>query len=169
MIFRRLLSLPLVFALLLCAGIDACHQNDPDKAAIGATLTGVDYLPDHLGVQDFTVNGVDGAQAGKGGREVCCVLLPVKWQPGMTAKVTWNVTNFRDCTGTDYAADVPIDKYDEPGSLYVSFLPDGKVRITVSALDTPYSPGYQGPHLKIPDKHPWHVWPLHSHCPQLFK
>ena len=165
---RRHLFLYIGLCLLLLVGVASCRQHDPDKEGIPAGLTGVDYLADHVSVQRFTVNGVSGAQAGKGGSTVCCVMLPRQWQPGMTVKVTWNVTNWRDCTGKDYEAVVPVDKYDEAGHVWVSFLPKGKVRVTASAWHGPGNPKYPGPHREIPKKFPWKVWPPHEHCPELY-
>lgn len=162
----------LALLLFVCMGVAACQQHDPDKEGVGVLVTGVDYLPDHLSVQRFSVNGQDMGRAGGGGGGVCCAMLPVKWQPGMTVKITWNVTNWRDCTGKNYEAVVPVEKYDKVGNLFVSFFPNQKVRVVSSNY------GVAGARMTgskypikavIPDKHPWDKWPPDSHCPQLYK
>jgi hypothetical protein len=159
-----------VFLLLASMSMAACQKRSQDKDDVPVTVSGVDHLlPDYLTVQRFTINGEDMGRAGGGGSSVCCVTLPRKWHPDMTVKVAWNVTNWRDCKGQDYEATVPIEKYSEPGYVFVHFLPGGQVRIFSSELDGPESPRYQGPHAPIPDKHPWDEYPPHVHCESNFQ
>ncbi|NBA97758.1 DUF3304 domain-containing protein [Pseudomonas sp. R5(2019)] len=131
---------------------------------MGVGLTGIDHLPDHLSVQRFSVDGRGGAQAGKGGSLECCGSLPRKWQPDLTVKVRWNVTNWRDCKGEEHEEVVPVEPYDEIGRLYVHFFSDGSVRAVSSALATPRSPDYKGPHDRIPQKYPWQIYNLDLTC-----
>src|SRR5690606_23002247 len=121
-------------------------------------------LADHLSVQDFSVAGYGGAQAGKGGSTVCCAMLPDRWRPGMAVEVRWNVTNWRDCEGQEFARQVPVDQYEEAGHLWVHFLADGSVRVVSSGLDAPESPTYPGPHDSIPQKHPWRNYDIDAVC-----
>ncbi|NBA97760.1 DUF3304 domain-containing protein [Pseudomonas sp. R5(2019)] len=132
---------------------------------MGVGLTGIDHLPDHLSVQRFSVDGSGGGPAGGGGSLACCGRLPRKWQPDLTVKVRWNVTNWRDCKGEEHEAVVPVEPYDEIGRLYVHFFSDGSVRAVSSALATPLSPDYKGPHDRIPQKYPWQIYDLDSTCP----
>ena len=166
-LMRRLawLALPLLFALASCGQSQGVSRT-------GVGLTGIDHLADHLSVQEFSVNGTSGAQAGKGGRVVCCVSLPDQWQPGMTVKVRWNVTNWRDCKGEEHEAVVPVEKYEEVGDLQVHFFPNNKVRV-VSSIYAPWSgpmPGSKYP-IKdpIPQKEPWKIYPPHEHCKESFE
>ncbi|NBA97759.1 DUF3304 domain-containing protein [Pseudomonas sp. R5(2019)] len=134
---------------------------------MGVGLTGIDHLPDHLSVQRFSVDGRGGAQAGKGGSLVCCGSLPRKWQPDLTVKVRWNVTNWRDCKGEEHEAVVPVEPYDEIGRLYVHFFSDGSVRAVSSnyvawKANEPESP-YPIKDL-IPQKYPWQVYDLDLTC-----
>jgi hypothetical protein len=138
--------------LWLCSGVAACRE--PQEDTVGAGLTGIDHLADHLSVQEFSVDGHSGFQAGKGGRMVCCVSLPRQWHPGMSVMVRWNVTNWRDCHGEEFERRVPVDRYDEVGTVWVHFLSDGSVRV-VSANPGPGNPAYAGPHDPIPQKFPW--------------
>ncbi len=147
-------------AALSCT-LCACGSSSSSDATIGVGITGIDNLPeDYLSVQDFSVNGYNGAQAGKGGRTVCCAILPRKWRPGLTVKVHWNVTNWRDRTGAEFDAVVPVERYEEVGHLWVHFLPGGKARAVSSARLGPNNPDYPGPHDPIPNKEPWDKYPL---------
>jgi hypothetical protein len=121
---------------------------------VGAGMSGIDHLPDHLSVQQFSVDGHGGFQAGKGGSMVDGISLPRQWRPGLSVRVNWNVTNWRDCWGDRYERVVPVERYDQVGTLWVHFLADGSVRV-VSANAGPYASDYPGPHDAIPNKEPW--------------
>ncbi|NBA95430.1 DUF3304 domain-containing protein [Pseudomonas sp. R5(2019)] len=148
---------------LVLAGCDSREDS------VSAGLTGIDHLPDHLSVQNFSLNGTGGFQAGKGGSEVCCVSLPRSWRPDLTAVVQWNVTNWRDCGWESYERRVPVEPYEKVGHAWVHFMGDGSVRVVSSDI----GPGirvantdYPGPHDPIPQKHPWDVYgSWASHCP----
>ena len=108
----------------------------------------------------------------RGGRTVCCVMLPYKWHPDMKVTVRWNVTNWRDCKGEDLEAVVPVEKYDEPEQLWVHFLANGKVRVVSSMYGAAKAnaPGSGHPVKDpIPDKHPWDDYPPHVHCKKNFE
>jgi hypothetical protein len=143
---------------------DDLTQIDPNEIA-GVSLSGIDHLPDHLSVQDFYVDGTPGAQAGQGGSSLCCTRLPRVWRPGLTVEVRWNVTNWRDCTGTDLAKRVQVERYDQLGQMWVHFLADGSVRVASSNY---YPEGANHPGSKypiknpIPDKSPWDVYPYEA-------
>ena len=89
---------------------------------------------------------------------MCCAIVPKKWTPGLKAHVHWEVTNWKDRTGQQYDADVPIDRYDEVGRMFVHFLANGQVRITLANM-SPHSPIYPGTREPIPQKEPWKVYP----------
>ncbi len=156
--------------LVLCLSLAACEAKDPAEETIPARLTGIDHLPDHLSVQNFSVNGAGGFQAGGGGRVTCCVSLPRKWHPGLTAVVRWNTTNLRDCTWEQRARRVPVEPYDEVGRVWTHFLADGSVRVVSSDIGPGiYGPNedYPGPHDPIPRKTPYKVYGTWaSHCPK---
>ncbi len=122
-------------------------------------MTGIDHLKeDYLSVSDFSVDGHGGFQAGEGSGSVCCATLPEKWHPGLTAKVKWEVSNWKEENGKDYEANVPVDRYTEEGHLWVHFLANGSVRLVVSNMG-PGGPDYPGPHDPIPRKQPWDDYP----------
>jgi hypothetical protein len=123
-----------------------------------ASMGGIDHLPDYLSVSDFSVNGAGGFQAGTGGAGVPGPVLPDKWHPGLTVHVKWSVSDWKHGGGSHHEADVPVDRYTEPGTVYVHFLADGSVRVVVTNY-YPWSPKYPGPHDPIPQKHPWDDYP----------
>lgn len=149
----RLVAVCLLWALAACSAIGG-NKEEGD----GVGLTGVDHLAEHLSVQAFYVNGYWGAQAGTGARLVCCVVVPRKWRPGLKAHVEWSVTNWKERTSQNYEADVPIDRYDEVGRMFVHFLANGQVRITLANM-SPHSPIYPGTREPIPQKQPWNTYP----------
>lgn len=100
-----------------------------------------------------------------GGSNVCCVNLPKKWQPGLSAEVTWRRSDcgFRDPENERCPSDinkewhfktlkatVPIEFYDRPSGFYVTFLPNDEVKIYVS----PYGPDHPDHPSKLGRAHP---------------
>jgi hypothetical protein len=143
-------------AALLVTGLSAC--NAKPEPMVGVPITGLDHLAETLSVQQFSVNGTGGAQAGKGGSQVCCVDLPKQWRPGLTVKVAWAVTNWPAKVYSQHEREVPVEKYEEVGNLYVHFLLDGSVRV-LSSLTYPEKPSYQGPaYSTVLRKDPWKTY-----------
>ena len=136
----------------------ACQANEPRGKTVGATLTGLDHLEAHLSIQNFWVNGAPGHQAGKGGRTVCCIGLPEKAKPGETVKVRWGVTNWAHKAYSLHEREVPLERRDPRGVLYIHFLRDGSVR-AVLYDGYPEKRGYPGPaYDTVLRKHPWDVY-----------
>ncbi len=148
-----------VIALCLLALAACSAMGRSEDTSTGVGLTGIDHLEDHLSVQDFSVNGYGGFNAGKGGSLVCCVVVPNKLRSGLKAHVVWSVTNWRDKTWQNFEADVLLDRYEDVGTMYVHFLTGGVVRVTLSNY-APGSPVYEGPRDPIPRKEPWDVYPM---------
>lgn len=167
----RLLNTVIRFIVVcLLSALSACNALGGKEEGDGVGLTGIDHLADHLSVQNFWVNGYWGAQAGNGGRLVCCVIVPHKWRPGLKAHVEWHVTNWKERTSQTFEADVPIDQYDEVGRMFVHFLANGQVRITLANM-SPHSPIYPGTREPIPQKEPWktYPWPKEGSTKSLFE
>ena len=116
---RNGLGLSVLLLMLFCFVLYAFHveSGKPTRVPMtGVMLTGLDHLADHLSVQHFEIDGTDGFQAGDGARIVCCAHVPVDWHEGLTAKVVWDVTNWRDCKGESHEANVPVTRYEHnPG------------------------------------------------------
>jgi len=76
----------------------------------------------------------------------CCVLLPGTWRPGLVAKVTWKVLDWSNENRLEtkdgiyrsirtvgrYVAEVPVEHYDAPETLYIHFYQHGKARVVAS-------------------------------------
>lgn len=139
------------------AAMSAGDLARADNEMIPLAIVGIDHLADHVSVQNFWVDGYSGGRAGKGGASVCCASVPKTWKPGLTAKIRWEVLNWRDWESDEYTAVVPVEKYGELDQLYVHFLANGSVRV-VPSLEGPLSPTYPGPHDPIPRKKPWDVY-----------
>jgi hypothetical protein len=145
----------LLVAALLLPSLAAC-EGKPVKTT-GTTITGLDHLAEHLSIQDFWVNNTAGQQAGKGGRQVCCVSIPEVWQPGLKVNVKWDVTNWKRRVYTTYERTIEVEKYDEVGALYIHFLRDGSVK-AVSSNYAAWGTGgyYPGPSYDtVLNKKPW--------------
>ena len=151
---RRLICLVFLYFLTACQAVSS------ESKLTGVGMTGIDHLAEHLSVQDYQVDGHSGFQAGKGGRVACCAKVPLNWRPGLTVRVAWNVTNWRDRTSEEKSAVVPVDRYEELGRMYVHFLADGSVRVLLSNY-APWGNAYPGPR-DIPQKEPWKRYPWPS-------
>jgi hypothetical protein len=156
MISKRLSSIPLWKHLVLLAASGfvilglyrsvraELHRNS--MAAVG--LTGYQHIGPNFNIAGFYVNGYDGSNVGReggGGSEVCCVLLPKKWRPGLVVEVRWAVgdwskenraeihaENYRSITYTCFKAMVPVERYATAERVYVHFFSGGKVRVVSS-------------------------------------
>ena len=123
--------------------------DDESKEPIGVMIVGVHHLGPNFNISKFYINGYLAFNVGReggGGSFVCCVELPRKWQPGMTAKVRWSVNDWSNAVMSEvdagdyksmvfenYEAVVPIEKYGEVGDLYAHFFSNGKVRLVSSS------------------------------------
>lgn len=137
----------------------AASQSFAKEETFGYSMGGIDHLADNLSVTDFWVNGAAGQQAGNGNAGMPAPPLPVKWHPGLTVHVVWDVRDWQHDKGSTHQADVAVDPYSEDGgNLWVHFLANGTVRVVVSELG-PRAAGYPGPHDPIPSKEPWNMYP----------
>jgi hypothetical protein len=146
--WKRLLvgTAMVIVAIVLYRHVRAeIHQN----SIIGVGLTGFQHIGPNFNIAGFYVNGYYGGTVGReggGGGEVCCVVLPRKWRPGLVAEVRWTVAdwsnenraeidagNYRSVTDQRYKAIVPVEKYLNAENFFVHFYRGGKVRV-VSGL-----------------------------------
>ncbi|MCE1238728.1 MAG: DUF3304 domain-containing protein [Azonexaceae bacterium] len=151
----------LALAVFLAQGCDKPGNTKPEGSA--SSITGYNYTAD--GIAEFFVNGAWGGGLGIGSDygNVCCVMLPDKWTPGLSATVEWRRT---DCGGLDdqgrikcydmeigtwpkktLKKEVPIEPYDHPGAVQVMFLPNDEVKIYAVPFDPdhPDHPAKLGP------------------------
>jgi hypothetical protein len=113
-------------------------------------LTGVHHMGDKFNIPQFYADGYDGSNVGReggGGRNVCCVLLPRKWRPGLSVEVRWAVDDFTHEkpaevevgnfdsveAGGIFIAQVPVERYELAEHLWVHFFAGGKVRVVSSS------------------------------------
>jgi hypothetical protein len=111
----------------------------------------VHYFPPNYRVEEYYVNGHYYGNSGFDGRPgsgVCCVWLPERWKPGLMVDVSWAVSDWTltpidDKSHFDrtkirdvgmYRARVPVEKYQEPGNLYIHFFDGGRVRVSPGIL-----------------------------------
>lgn len=67
---------------------------------------------------------------GAGGAEICCTSIPRVWHPGIKVKVYWDMPDGH--THIPKEKIVEVEKYDEPGDIYLHFFPNDEVRVVVS-------------------------------------
>ena len=133
----------LLVILLLMFGI----SPEEKTTAVGYTA----YNDTNIGIVAIAVNGQGGvlnAAAHEGGGEVCCVVIPKKWTPGLKAKIQWEeaghfLTNdhgelvLRD-NGSQILVEAPwrereveIPRYgEELGTFQIFFLKNDEIKIT---------------------------------------
>ncbi|MBV6325237.1 DUF3304 domain-containing protein [Duganella violaceipulchra] len=144
--------LVLVTGVTLYVGYAAYRSSFPEEEVVPAVVVGVQHLgPDHL-ISEFYVNKYGGTGVGReggGGGEICCIVIPSKWRPGLIVEVRWKVEGWPSenrkevdagkfesvTTRGMYIAKVPLEKYENErsGDVYVHFFPKGRVRV-VSTL-----------------------------------
>lgn len=59
-----------------------------------------------------------------------CVALPMKWYPGLKIEVVWDMPE--GTTDIYKRTIVDVEKYDEPGTIYLHFFYNNEVRAVVT-------------------------------------
>lgn len=140
MIACRDLMIPMAMLLAACS-----THSRIDDSKYGASIGIVNHT--NKFIYSAVVNGAGGtnmAAWGAGMAEVCCVMVPNIWYPGMKVTVEWDMP---DGSKHNYKRRVvDVEQYDEPGSVYLHFFADDQVRVVV----TPYG----GPSPKHPIQRP---------------
>ena len=144
--FHRLL----VVGLLCMFFLAACRARDSATESIGVSMTGLDHLAGHLSVQDFWVDGHLAHQAGKGGSQVCCATLPLKWHSGLSVTVKWGVTNWRDHVYSMQERVVPVTQY---------------VATIVMTSSREMAPKCVSARSPLRSVHVWNFSAIHAACP----
>ena len=141
-------TLKTLSAVLLIATLVVCNGEEPDTGPATGSIIGYNNTENyiHRFFVDENWGGNIRAYSGGGGI-VCCISYPREWRPDLTATVRWSTSASRNkpFTGVTWREEVvPIERYDQLGSLNVHFLPDNKVRLIISP-GSPGFPGYRGP------------------------
>jgi hypothetical protein len=145
----RRLFVPLLTVLLSACG-DKTTEPTKSEGSV-SSISGYNYTIE--GIQEFYVNGAWGSNLGVGdggGSDVCCITLPKKWTPGLSATMEWRRTDCGDGEITSehprcpiggdcwphksLKATVPIEPYDRVYTTYVAFLPNDEVKIYVTPM-----------------------------------
>ncbi|MBP6654129.1 MAG: DUF3304 domain-containing protein [Propionivibrio sp.] len=140
----------LLAGLALALTLTACQEpKEPDnKEGVPVGITGINHTTTYIA--DFYIDGAFGGNisninnGGGGGSTTCCVVIPHHYRPGLTAKVRWNHTESRIDNWKETVATV-LPYPDGGGHAWVNFLPDDRVVIVLSDMDT-WSRGYLGEH-----------------------
>jgi hypothetical protein len=121
------------FLFLFCAIFLAACAAKPsrDDASYGASVG----IVNHTGkfIYSVSVDGGGGGHMeawGAGAASVCCVMVPRKWIPGMQVLVSWDMPEGSKHIVKEKRVDV--ERYDEPGSVYIHIFPDDEIRVVVS-------------------------------------
>ncbi|PIF11932.1 DUF3304 domain-containing protein [Janthinobacterium sp. 13] len=122
---------------LLLSGC-AFTAKQVEDAGSSATATAQVGIVNHTGkyIYSASVDGAGGANMarwGAGGAEVCCASIPRVWYAGMMVLVRWDMPE--EHTHIVKEKMVEVEKYDEPGDIYMHFFPDDGVRVVVSNVD----------------------------------
>jgi hypothetical protein len=129
------------------------RESNRQNSFAGVLLTGVQHIGPDFNISDFYVDGYNGSNVGReggGGRDVCCVLLPKVWRPGLSVELRWAVGdwskeiraetdlgNYKRITSEGvYKAQVPVERYETPAHVYVHFYAGGKARVVSSEVGT---------------------------------
>ncbi|MET3134200.1 hypothetical protein AAKU55_004495 [Oxalobacteraceae bacterium GrIS 1.11] len=121
------------FIYLMCAlFITACAAREAKESPTAAAQVGI---VNHTGnfIYSATVDGSGGGNMdrwGAGGAEICCASIPRVWHSGMKVLVRWDMP--KGHTHIIKEKMVEIEKYDEPGDIYMHFFPNDEVRVVVS-------------------------------------
>lgn len=119
--------------LLACIALmSACStQSKVDDSSYGASIGIVNHTEKFI--YSAAVNGVGGANMaawGAGYGNVCCASVPTTWRPGMMVLVQWDMPEGSKHIYREKM--VEVERYEEPGSIYLHFFPDEKIRVVVS-------------------------------------
>ena len=118
---------------LLILSLTGCASafSEPEPKTVGAMVGIVNHTDRYI--YSASVNGAGGANMtayGAGGASVCCAVIPAVWYPGMKVRVYWDMPVGR--THVVSEKEVEVERYEEPGSIYLHFFPNDEVRVVVT-------------------------------------
>ena len=145
-------------ALLFSASLSGCFE--PEKSGVSYAA----YNHTDKSIVSIIINGeggILGSRAHGGGGEICCVVIPNRWRPGLKATIKWEEDgdwlldeNGKEVIRNGKRVYVPApwkeetvevpDYGEELGKFFIHFLPGDEVKVAVS----PYAPWNP--------KHPYH-------------
>lgn len=124
-------------SLIACLSLGACAAREQVPERTTATATAQVGIVNHTGnfIYSASVDGSGGAGMSAWGAavaNVCCTSIPRVWYPGMKVLVRWDMPEGHKHISKEKI--VEIEKYDEPGSIYLHFFPNDEVRVVVSNI-----------------------------------
>jgi hypothetical protein len=116
-----------------CSSLASKKQETSENSGVYGAQVGI---VNHTGKFIYTTRVNDGGGGNSfpysaGIANICCVTVPRKWRPGLKFLVGWDMP-----IGAKHVYKqkiVEVEKYDEPGSVYLHFFPDDQVRIVVTS------------------------------------
>jgi len=120
-----------VLCVAACAVPGGYDDAPPEKRTAPAQVGVVNHTGSYI--YSASVNGAGGGKMSAwsgGSANICCASIPSVWYPGMKVSVRWNMP----VKGNDVIKEkvVEVEKYDEPGDIYLHFFPNDEVRVVVS-------------------------------------
>ncbi|MGV3345828.1 DUF3304 domain-containing protein [Enterobacteriaceae bacterium LUAb1] len=131
-------------AVVISGLLAGCSPSQAGESSAG-NIGGYNHVAGQ-NVNWFSVNGYYATLNGN----VCCVMIPNQWRPGLTAHIEWevdpnaneNIPRLKKGVGFEpkalaeheakyqrFSADVPIPEYKESAGINVHFLPCHQVKI----------------------------------------
>lgn len=126
------LHLLLVIQLTACAPFISKNKSQVEEPGTYGAQVGIVNHTDRYIYSTYVGDGLGGhADAYSNGvANMCCITVPDEWHPGLSLKVSWDMPIKGVHTYKEKV--VQVEKYDEPGSVYLHFFPDDQVRIVVT-------------------------------------
>jgi hypothetical protein len=120
--------------LIYAISMAGCATQQATSPAAATAQVGI---VNHTGkfIYSASVDGAGGGNMdrwGAGFANICCASIPEVWHPGLKVMVTWDMPEGH--THIIKEKLVEVEKYDEPGSVYLHFFPNDEVRVVVTSI-----------------------------------
>lgn len=153
-----------LLALLPVALLSGCLEDEKT----GVSYDGANHTD--RPAMFVTINGEGGImniEPGAEGGDICCVIVPVKWKPGLKVTVGWQDEGswLKDEQGNEVIRNgktvlipaprksktVDLPEYDTPETLWIHFFPNEEVKVVMSK----YGPGSVKHPIPNPEQAAW--------------
>ena len=127
-----------LFVLLTMLSLSACAgRNLEDDDGTPRTAPAQVGVVNHTGnyIYSASADGAGGGNMpawGAAGASVCCASIPRVWYPGMKVRVRWDMPDGH--THNVKEKIVEVEKYDEPGDIYLHFFSNDEIRVIVTNI-----------------------------------
>lgn len=128
---KVIIGLILVACVTACTGVEKKPNQGGAGKVYGASIGIVNHTEKYI--YSATVGGGGGGNAypySAGIPNICCATLPDNWHPGLMLLVRWDMPIGRTHVYKEQM--IEVEKYEEPGSIYLHFFPNDTVRIVVT-------------------------------------